>query len=141
MSSKLLLFFFVIPAFFDVFNKSSQGQYDYDLVLVMVAIVTAVVGSTVQISHKNLEKAILKREVFAIYTTSMMVAIISYFLGVWTEKLVVTALVSSVASYMSLELFETIKKAILTITNGLPSLWEGYWRSKYKIKDDDRDNN
>lgn len=134
---KILLGVFYLPAMIDIFSKISKGDYDFDLVLILVALVTSAVGSTVQISHKNLEKNILKKEVFAIYSTSIMVAIISYFLGVWTNKVFVTALVSTIGSYMSLELLKSIEGAVKGILNIAPELFKMFVKSKFNLKDDD----
>lgn len=123
---------FSLPLFFSMVFQSS-AELDIDLVLVVVALVTSAIGSSTQITHKNLKKSISIKEISAIYTTGVMVALMAYFLGVWQNNLVIAALASVFGSYMSLDLFEGMKKAVIGILGVFPKAFEMYVKSKTGI--------
>ena len=130
MGSFKISMIFVYIATYDVFQSLSTGN-NIDMVYILVALICSFVGSSVQVSHKNLERGISKKEVWAIYVTSVMVAIMGYFIGDYTKRILWVALFSVFVSYMSLDLFKAAKKAVLGIVGFLPKAFWMYVKFKY----------
>ena len=130
---------FLITAFIDILRNLSEGTPDeIDLIYVVVALVCSFVGSSVQITHKTLRRVVHNKEIVAVYVTGIMISIMAYFVGVQTEKVMYVALIAVFASYMSLDLFAGLKKAILAIVAILPDAFRQYIKYKMGLKDDDK---
>lgn len=109
-----------------------------NLTLCFVFLVCAVVGSSTQLAHKNLDHDISRKEVIAVYVTAFMVAIMGYAGQMYSGETLISAVATVFASYMSLELFDGLKKAVSGIINRIPSVfWEiMYYKYERRRKDD-----
>lgn len=113
---------------------------DIDFVILWIGFIAALVGASLQVAHKNLNKPIESKEIVAIYVGAFMVTLISYASGMYWQKPIITALIASFASYMSLELFEGLKKSLLSIVRFIPDLFKDIIKSRYNLKDKEDEN-
>ena len=127
---------FSIPFVVNLF-RNVTGSEAIDLTLLTVAVVTCAVGSSMQITHKNLsakkqhKPLIYKVEVAAIYITGIAFGIIAYFVGERYRETVYTALIGIFGSYMSLDLLKAFKIAFLALIKKLPdAIIQYYLNSK-----------
>ena len=127
---------FSAPAVYAVYQNIVY-DVDIDITLFVVAIVTSLVGSTMQITHKNLELqkkgdgSISGAEIWAIYITGLVFGMIAYFIGYEKKNIFYAMLIGIFGSYMSLDLFTAIKKATLYLAEKLPDIIvEQYLKSK-----------
>ncbi len=127
-------FFFITIAIWD-FIRAKIEHDDIDLVLIFIALVCSMVGSSVQVVHTNLERGISTKEIVAIYVTGVMIALLAYIVGM-SQTLIYAALIAVFGSYLSLSLFKSIKKAVVAIINILPDVFKEYLRQKLNIKND-----
>jgi len=125
--------FFIAIAIWD-FIRSKIEHDDIDFVLIFVALVCSIVGSSVQVVHTNLERGISSKEIWAIYVTGVMVAILSYIVGM-SQTLIYAALIAVFGSYLSLDLFRGVKRSILAIVSIFPDVFREYLKQKLNLKD------
>ena len=88
----VLLFGFVNFLIFTIKNDS----YGYNFVMMTTVLVTSIIGSSVQITHKQMEYNIKAKEILAIYLTGFFFAYTAYIIG-----------------DMSVNYFDNIKKPLL----------------------------
>lgn len=135
---------FSAPALISLYENLVYGT-EVDFTIVIVAIVTSLVGSTMQITHKNLdqkrknEPIISKFEVYAIYITGVVFGILAYYVGHEKSSLLYTMLIGIFGSYMSLDLFKYGKAAVITLIQKLPDALLQYWFNQ-KSNSNDKDN-
>lgn len=140
MGTFKLWYLCTLPAVVNIFENAVTDKYEFDLVLIFVSLVCSFVGSSVQLVHKNLETKIELKEILAVYVTGLMVALAGYFLGEYTKKLFITALATVFASYMSLDLFASGKKASLYFVSKLPDTLLEALRQRLNSKYEERNN-
>ena len=119
-----LFFFFT---FLDLYqNTQLTGEIKVNVTLLVVAIITSVMGSSVQVAHTNLEKKIRFAEVFAIYISGIFVAYFSYELGYYYNSFALTGVSSAILSYISIEFILTFKNSVIfvlkAVTKKLPDV-------------------
>ena len=117
-------------------TKSLFGTHGIDLVLVVAAVVTSIVGSTMQITHKTLNTNVSNKEIVAIYTTGIAIGILAYIVGDLKENIIYTMLIGVFGSYMSLDLFKYAKAAVLAIIQKSPDFFWEMVREKLKSRDE-----
>lgn len=147
--SKLIYVACVIPSAIDFIQVATSNKQEIDLVLLFVSLVCSIVGSTVQVAHKNLEAKILIKEVLAIYATAFIVTIIGYGAGIYIngtyiKKMFWVAVITAIVSYMSLDLFNMVRISSINIVSWIPEAFKIFVKSKYNLKDNDEstsDNN
>lgn len=132
---------FSIPFVANVFRNIVENE-PLDLTLLVVAAVTCILGSTMQISHKNLDQKkkhkplIYKTEVLAIYITGIVIGMIAYMIGHKHKEIVYTMLIGVFGSYMSLDLFHGLRVAMIALLKKLPDAIIQYYLN---IKDQSKD--
>ncbi len=135
---------FSAPAFVSVYENLVYGT-QIDFTIVIVAIVTSLIGSTMQITHKNLDQkrrqlpVISKLEIYAIYVTGVVFGILAYYVGQEKSNLLYTMLIGIFGSYMSLDLFKYGKAAVISLLQKLPDALLQYWFNQ-KSNSTDKDN-
>ena len=131
---------FAAPGLVNLF-RSFSGSEPLDLNLLVVAAVSCIVGSTMQISHKNLAQKkehkplIYWTEVIAIYVTGIVFGFAAYFVGEKYE-LWVSMTVGTIGSYLSLDFFSYLRNRLPKF---LDTIFEAIIRSK--INDKGNENN
>lgn len=131
---------FILPAIANYYQVFILKEGQFDLVLVIVALVCSFVGSSVQVAEKNhKKKPISKSEAILIYAAGFLIAIMGYGLGVYTNKLFLTALFSAFVSYMSIEFLNGLKRATNRIINFMPEIVRDYLQNKYGNNDKEDD--
>ena len=129
----------LIPFSFHIL-RTLQGAENINVTLVFVFLVCAMVGSSTQLAHKNLDHDIGKKEILAVYVSAFMVAFMGYAGQMYSGETLLSAVCTVFASYMSLELFDGLKKAINGIIMRIPNVfWElMYYKYERRRKDDGR---
>lgn len=137
---------FTLPAATAIY-RNLVNDIELDFTLVIIAIVTSLVGSTMQITHKNLDmkkkgmKNITSVEIYAIYVTGVVFGMISYLVGHEQKNLLYAMIIGVFGSYMSLDLFKGIRIAVLAIVKQLPEIViEHYLKSKGKSNGEGKNN-
>lgn len=139
MKGKIFMVFSA-PALMSVFQNIVYNT-PVDLTMVIVAVATSLVGSTMQITHKNLdlkkkkEDSISSAEIYAIYITGIVFGLIAYMVGQEKKNLLYTMIIGVFGSYMSLDLFAVIKTTIL---KGIPKIFDALI-DNYVSKKNDKD--
>jgi uncharacterized membrane protein YfcA len=86
----------------------------------IISVVSSLMGSMLQVSHKKLERDVKNNEVWAVYITSFCIMMLSYTIGLHYESKVITTLIGVVCAYISLDLFKGVKVLLNAIIKKLP---------------------
>lgn len=97
----------------------SPYDFDFDPFLSLVAFVSSVVGSSVQVTHRRLEQDMRGREIVAIYVTGVFLCYFCYELGRYYGSASITGISSSIASYISIDFVLLVKGSVITILDGV----------------------
>ena len=93
-----------------------------------------------QLAHKNLEHDITRKEILAVYVSAFMVAFMGYAGQMYSGETLLSAVSTVFASYMSLELFDGLKKAVSSIIKRIPNaFWELMYYKYERRKREDKD--
>lgn len=104
------------------------------------SIVSSLMGSMLQVSHKKLERDVKNNEVWAVYITSFCIMMLSYMIGTHYESKVMTMLIGVVCAYISLDLFKGVKVLLNAIIKKLPDEILELLLRKYLDKKDKDEN-
>ena len=112
-----------------------------DVVAVVVSFSAAIVGSSLQLSEKQMIKQLTKAEIVYVYIAGTVIAILSHGVWYWKENFWYLGVTAVIFSYMSLDILPAIRKAILKIVAFLPDIFRTYLLSKLNTPNEKKDNN
>lgn len=111
---------FAMYFFFDVYSQVMvKQQYEINFILLTIAVVASLIGSTVQATHLSLEKRLEFKDIIAIYSSGVLIAYVSYEAGYYYESARLTGISSAIFSYISIEFIIAIKKMVLYFISGV----------------------
>ena len=111
---------FAMYFFFDTYSQVLiKEKYEINFILLTIAVVASIIGSTVQATHLSLKKRLTFKDVIAIYSSGILIAYISYEAGHYYESIHLTGLASAIFSYISIEFILAMKKLILYFIDGV----------------------
>lgn len=140
--SKLFITYFL----FDFYSKVLiEGEYKINFILLTIAVVASLIGSTVQATHLSLKRKILYKDLVAIYSSGVFIAYLSYELGYYYNEPRLTGLSSAIFSYISIEFIIAVKNLVLYFIRGiskkLPDAVITYFLNNRENNNNSNDNN
>lgn len=129
---------FLVPLFINIMKVVNHSEEDIDLVLVLICLVCSFVGSSAQLSQHNMERQVTFKEVVAVYTSGVMVALLGYAAATFSGSILITSMCVVIVSYMSLEFFDLVRQGISKILLQIPN---AFWQLMYyKYEQRNREN-
>lgn len=114
MTGAKIYMLFTFPVIFDLYYRIMQtGEFEFNPVLLMIAIIASIIGSTVQATHTSLKRKVLIKEIIAIYVTGLFIAYFAYELGNYYDNFTLTGLSSAIFSYVSIDFVVAMRDIII----------------------------
>lgn len=111
---------FAMYFFFDIYNQVlTNEQYEINFILLTIAVVACIIGSTVQATHLSLKRKLEFKDVIAIYSSGILIAYVSYEVGYYYESARLTGISSAIFSYISIEFIIAIKNLVIYFIDGV----------------------
>ena len=124
MTGSKIYLLFCLPAFFDMYFKMlTTGEFQYNVNYIIIALVSYLIGSTAQGTAKNKINKLKFKDWAAIYSTGLIIAVISYWAGVYYDSYALTGISSVIVSYFSIEFLDMVTETFKAIMKRVPNIF------------------